>query len=223
MAWPRLISGCKERARIADQQARLAELHDALQAFAAACSHPGSSVRDILNPVVKGRLFKLDDRLDRAFQDLDPPPPDPARSTDETIEDRRRRGFHKLFSAGWAEIGLYRAYMEGSSNLATHQVVKGSEFEHVMVIMDDEEAGGFLFSYDKLFGAVPLTKTDEANAAENKETSIDRTLRLLYVTCSRARESLALILWSSATEAALEQIKAGGWFSESEIERVPDN
>lgn len=208
---------------IADQLARLGELHEALQAFAAVCSHPGSSVRDILNPVVKGRLFKLDDRLDRAFHDSDPPPPDPERSTDEPIEDRRHRGFHKLFCAGWAEVGLYRAYMEGSSNLATHQVVKGSEFEHVMAIMDDEEAGGFLFSYDKLFGAVPLTKTDEANAAENKETSIDRTLRLLYVTCSRARESLALILWSLAPEAALEQIKAGGWFSESEIDRIPEN
>lgn len=207
---------------ISDQQARLKELHEALQGFAVACSNHGSTVRDILGPVVKGKLFKLDDRLNRAFHDADPPPPDPERPADESVEDRRRRGFHKLFHAGWAEIGLYRTYMEGSSKLATHQVVKGSEFEHVMVVMDDGEAGGFLFSYDKLFGAIPLTKTDEANAAENKETSIDRTLRLLYVTCSRARESLALILWSSAPEAALEQIKVGGWFSESEVERVPD-
>jgi len=207
---------------VPDQHARLKELHQELHAFAAACSDSRSTVRDILDPVVKGRLFKLDDRLVRAFHDVEPAPPDPEHTADEPVEDRRHRGFHKLFNARWAEVGLYRTYMEGKSNLATHQVVKGSEFEHVMVIMDDEEAGGFLFSYDKLFGAMPLTKRDMENAAENKETSIDRTLRLLYVTCSRARESLALVLWSSAPEAAIDQLKAGDWFSDHEIERVPD-
>ncbi len=125
-------------------------------------------------------------------------------------------------NAGWDEVALYRSYLEGRSNLATHQVVKGSQFEHVMVVMDDHEAGGFLFLYDKLFGAVSLTGKDHSNVAENKETSIDRTLRLLYVTCSRAQESLALVLWSSNPEAALGSIKAGGWFSDSEITTVPE-
>jgi DNA helicase-2/ATP-dependent DNA helicase PcrA len=99
-------------------------------------------------------------------------------------------------------------------------VVKGSEFEHVMVIMDDQEAAGFLFSYDKLFGAKALSSTDQANVADNNETTIDRTLRLLYVTCSRARESLALVLWSSDPEKALKNIKSGSWFSDTEIERI---
>jgi DNA helicase-2/ATP-dependent DNA helicase PcrA len=205
-----------------DQQARLLELHTVIQELADACSNPESSVREVLGPVVKGKLFRLDDRLSRAFHDSNPPPPDPARSSDEPAEDRRSRGFHKLFCSRWTEIQLYRAYMEGTSNLATHQVVKGSEFENVMVVMDDDEAGGFLFSYDKLFGAVPLTKTDEANAAEDKETTIDRTLRLLYVTCSRAKESLALVLWSSDPETAIQQIKAGGWFSMTEVEPIPE-
>ena len=111
---------------------------------------------------------------------------------------------------------------EAAANLATHQVVKGSEFENAMVVMDDEKAGGSLFSYDKLFGAVSLPKTDETNAVENKETTIDRTLRLLYVTCSRAREGLALVLWSSSPEVALEKVRASGWFSVDEIEQVPE-
>jgi DNA helicase-2/ATP-dependent DNA helicase PcrA len=70
--------------------------------------------------------------------------------------------------------------------------------------------------------AVSLTKTDQTNVAENKETTIDRTLRLLYVTCSRARESLALVLWSSNLESAVRNIKAGDWFSELEIKTVPE-
>jgi DNA helicase-2/ATP-dependent DNA helicase PcrA len=204
------------------QQTRLAELHEAVIEFAAACLRPEASVRDILEPVIRCELFEVDDRLARAFHDQSQPPTIPERAADESIEDRRHRGWHDLFNARWEEVSRYQTYLEGRSNLATHQVVKGSEFEHVMVVMDDQEAGGFLFSYDKLFGAVSLTKADQNNVAENKETTIDRTLRLLYVTCSRARESLALVLWSSDPEAALRNIKAGGWFSEMEIKTVPE-
>lgn len=43
-------------------------------------------------------------------------------------------------------------------------------------------------------------------------TTIDRTLRLLYVTCSRVQQSLALGLWSSDPTAALERIEDSDWF-----------
>lgn len=86
-----------------------------------------------------------------------------------------------------------------------------------MVVMDDHDARGFLFSYDKLFGAEQLSKGDNDNIAAGKETTIDRTLRLLYVTCSRAEESLALVLWASDRTAAVDAIKATGWFLPEEI------
>lgn len=205
---------------VPNQQSRLAELHQSVMEFATACSKPEATVRDILKPIVQHKLFNVDERLVAAYRDMEPPPAAPERSGDESIEDRRRRGWHDLFNTLWAEIGRYQTYLEGRSSLATHQVVKGSEFEHVMVIMDDQEAAGFLFSYDKLFGAKALSSTDQANVADNNETTIDRTLRLLYVTCSRARESLALVLWSSDPEKALKNIKSGSWFSDTEIERI---
>ncbi|WP_415879487.1 UvrD-helicase domain-containing protein [Methylomonas sp. TEB] len=201
-------------------QSRLALLHQSVMEFATASFKPEATVRDILKPIVQHKLFNLDDRLVAAYLDMEPPPTAPVRSGDESIEDRRRRGWHDLFNTLWAEIRRYQTYLEGRSSLATHQVVKGSEFEHVMVVMDDQEAAGFLFSYDKLFGAKPLSPTDQANVAGNNETTVDRTLRLLYVTCSRARESLALVLWSSDPEKALENIKLGGWFTDTEIERI---
>jgi DNA helicase-2/ATP-dependent DNA helicase PcrA len=206
---------------VTGQQARLTELNNAVLEFVSAYSKPESTVREILGPVIQNRLFELDERLVRALLEPGPPPPVPKCVSDEPIDVRRRRGWHGLFNSLWAEVGRYKIYLEGRSNLSTHQVVKGSEFEHVMVVMDDQEAGGNLFSYDKLFGAVPLSPRDQANATENKETTIDRTLRLLYVTCSRARESLALVLWSLDPETAIRSIKAGGWFTETEIQRVP--
>lgn len=203
-----------------EQKDRLAELHKSIQAFASVCSNPDSTVREVMHPLVTGKVFEFADPLKEAFHDVGPPPPVPARGSEEPIQDRMQRGLRALLEARWNELDLYRAYLEGTSNLATHQVVKGSEFQNVMVVMDDSEAGGSLFSYDKLFGAVSLSKTDEANVAENKETTIDRTLRLLYVTCSRAKESLVLILWSSSPEVAMERVKSSGWFDEDEIERI---
>ena len=92
---------------------------------------------------------------------------------------------------------------------------------HVMVVMDDALAGGFLISYDKIFGGVELSKRDRENVQLGKETTIDRTLRLLYVTCSRAQESLALVLWSSDPIAALARIEESHWFAKGEFEAIP--
>jgi DNA helicase-2/ATP-dependent DNA helicase PcrA len=87
--------------------------------------------------------------------------------------------------------------------------------------MDDSQAGSNQISYDKLFGAKALSPNDLKNIKNGKETTIDRSLRLLYVTCSRARESLALVLWSEAPDEALKKIRAGGWFEEHEIQEIP--
>jgi DNA helicase-2/ATP-dependent DNA helicase PcrA len=199
------------------RQAKLDAMHRAVTEFTAACRANGSTVRDVLTPAIGGHLFDFDARLTTAYNDESPPPPAPEVKTRETREDRMKRGWHGLFAVPWDQISKYRNYLSGKARFATHQVVKGSEFKHVMVVMDDEDAGGFLFSYDKLFGGEPLSATDRKNAADNNETTIDRTLRLLYVTCSRAEESLALVLWARGREAALDGIKRSGWFSDDEV------
>ncbi|SFI86718.1 MULTISPECIES: UvrD-helicase domain-containing protein [unclassified Pseudomonas] len=204
------------------QKEQLAKMNIAVKEFAELCAKTDATVRQILEPIISAGLFDIDDRLAKAFRDIEPPSEVSGRGVPESSEDRRLRGWHALFKARWSEVGRYKSYLEGNSNLSTHQVVKGSEFEHVLVVMDDQEAGGFLFSYDKIFGAEGLSETDENNVEQKRETSIDRTLRLLYVTCSRARESLALVLWSSNPELALAKIKTSGWFAESEINVVPD-
>ena len=66
-------------------------------------------------------------------------------------------------------------YVSDNSSFGTHQGIKGLEFPRVMVILDDEESRGFLFSYEKLFGAKAPTQTDIKNESEGKETSVDRT------------------------------------------------
>lgn len=203
-----------------ERVARTDEILKAVNIFAAACAEPESTVADVLEPVLCASLFEVDHRLQEAYADKSQTPPTPGRGEDESKQTRMRRGWCALFAAPWKQLKCYRSYLAGISELATHQVVKGSEFKHVMVVMDDELAGGFLIQYDKIFGGMELSKRDKENAEAGKETTIDRTLRLLYVTCSRAQESLALVLWSTDPDAAIARIKESQWFSEDEIQII---
>lgn len=111
----------------------------------------------------------------------------------------------------------YDDYVNQRTRFDTHQGVKGLEFDRVMVIIDDSEAKGFLFSYDKLFGVKELTETDIRHIEAGEESSVDRTQRLFYVTCTRAKESLAIVMYTSDSEKVKKQAIHKGWFSEQEI------
>jgi len=77
------------------------------------------------------------------------------------------------------------------------------------------------FAYDRLFGA-PLGDSDVKNVEEGKETSIDRALRLFYVTSSPAKESLALLLWAKDAPQALEYAQKSKGFKPGEMQVIPE-
>ena len=72
------------------------------------------------------------------------------------------------------------------------------------------KARGFMFSYEKLLGAKALTNTDEKNRLEGKDTSVDRTRRLFYVTCSRAQRSLAVIVYTKEADKVASHMSSVG-------------
>ena len=94
-----------------------------------------------------------------------------------------------------------------------YPVAGAAALEH----LNDAEARGFLFSFDKLFGTKEKSATDLKNEEIGKETGLDRTRRLLYVTCSRAMKSLALILYSPNPAIAREHSIREEWFADDEI------
>lgn len=174
---------------------------------------------DVLQCVAKLKLFDIPDSLY------------PFANKEETIlnviEDSYDDNSNDIMSAWdeclkapFSQIQTYATYIAGTSNFMTHQGVKGLEFPRVMVIIDDSSAGGFLFSYEKLFGAKERTKTDIENENAGRDSTIDRTRRLFYVTCSRAESSLAIIAYSEEPEAVKRHVLDEGWFEESEVEII---
>lgn len=119
--------------------------------------------------------------------------------------------------ASFSELERYSLYVTDNTCFATHQGVKGLEFPRVMVIMDDVQARGFLFSYEKLLGAKAKTDNDLKNEREGKDTSITRTARLFYVACTRAQNSLAVVAYTGDTDSVKNTALSNNWFAENEI------
>jgi DNA helicase-2/ATP-dependent DNA helicase PcrA len=88
----------------------------------------------------------------------------------------------------------------------------------IMVVVSDVDARGFMFAYDKLFETKAKSKTDLDNEAAGKETTIDRTRRLFYVTCSRAEQSLAGVFYTADPTLARDAMIRQEWFELGEIE-----
>ena len=127
------------------------------------------------------------------------------------------QALNDFLESPFSQISNYKTYIDGNARFDTHQGVKGLEFPRVLVIIDDEESKGFLFKYDKFFGTQEKSKADLKNEQDGKETTIDRTRRLFYVTCSRAEEDLAVLVYSEDADLLKRNAIVNGWFTEDEI------
>lgn len=174
------------------------------------------TLSDILKTVYQKNLFRVPDNLIPIAKRL---------NNDEQFTDDDKNAEKDMVIDGWetalqcsfSQFEDYVKYISDESRFGTHQGIKGLEFPRVMVILDDEEARGFLFSYEKLFGAVQPTQKDIDNQTIGKETSIDRTRRLFYVTCSRAEKSLAIVAYTKNPAKVKNYAQSKKWFNEYEV------
>lgn len=130
-------------------------------------------------------------------------------SEEEENEDpqtQRDLAIQSFLHAPFSQIEPMAEYLSGNAHFDTHQGVKGLEFERVMVVMDDSEARGFAFKYEDLFGGKGAG-----------EKTVESTRRLFYVTASRAKESLALVAYSTSPERVKNFVVAQEWFTEDEV------
>ena len=136
---------------------------------------------------------------------------------DANLESETSKAWESALNVKLSQVIQYAKYISGELSFATHQGVKGLQFDRVMVILGDDEANGFLFSYEKLFGAKELTVTDKKKEAEGNDSSPMRTRRLFYVICSRAEESLAVVSYTKNPQAVKQYALQSKWFEDHEI------
>lgn len=205
-------------AKSKDPQANIASARDGVASLMALFEKAEPLCGDVLANVANTKLFDIPDSLMPVLE-ARLMPAEAALPLDGKAEgvDKRMAALDAFLDTSFAEVPPYAQYVSGLAPYDTHQGVKGREFERVMVLIDDAEQRGFLFGYEKLFGAKELTATDIKNKAEGRDNAVDRTRRLLYVTCSRAKSSLALVVYTASPQAVRDQVIRAGWFEAEEI------
>jgi DNA helicase-2/ATP-dependent DNA helicase PcrA len=200
------------------QMQQLAEAKTAVDALGQLWEQDKSpSFGDVLLEVYRSGLFEIPAPLVGI-----------AASSDESEEDDGEdeplsaevEAWSRMLATPFQQIAAYSAYVSGESPFATHQGVKGLEFPRVLAIIDDADARGFMFSYDKLFGVKEKSAAELRNESEGGESSVSRTRRLFYVICSRSESSLAIVAYSDGPARVAERALSEGWFDSQEIELV---
>lgn len=115
------------------------------------------------------------------------------------------------------QLRPYQAYVNEESPFSTQQGVKGAEFDRVLVVLDDDEGTHVQFSYGKYLGLKEPSARDKKTLDEGGETSVERTRRLFYVCCTRARQDLVVVLFVIDPTAAIAHIRRLGLFPDADI------
>lgn len=115
---------------------------------------------------------------------------------------------HSLDKADWladsffkmppGPVARYAGYVDNNTAYSTQHGVKGEEYEKVMIVYDDVEAAWNNYSFNKVL--TPLT----AGEPTDRQRSI--TQKLAYVSFSRAREDLRVLMFTANPEEARAEL-----------------
>jgi len=142
------------------------------------------TIEDIVNRADEYGICKKDDKLTRFIEEKE--------YVYNRVKQIKFSEFQKLYD-----------YLEGYTPFSTQHKIKGSEFDNVLVILDN---GGWAdYDFEKLF---------IGGSSESVET---RTQKIFYVCCTRAKEKLAVFFHNPA-EGVIN--KAKEWFGEENVCKI---
>lgn len=209
-----------------DVAERLKALGELVSSIAAGIAgNSGVTIGDLLKQVHAAGLLILDPRL-ISYLDPDaaaPAQPDPeagAGNDDDEEDDESEKELASMdafLACPASQLLAYQSYISERSPFWTQQGIKGAEFERVLVVLDDAESTHFQFSYEKYLGLKALSDSDLAHIRAGEETTVDRTRRLFYVSCTRALKDLAVVLFTEDPERAAAHVRQLHLFEDEAI------
>ncbi|MBU3914437.1 AAA family ATPase, partial [bacterium] len=139
---------------------KITKAKDAVNAlFALWDDNADPTLNDVLKEVFRSGIFLVPETLipvaKRLNENKKTIPEGPIDEPDLAIE-----AWDTALECNFSQFEEYVRYISDESRFGTHQGIKGLQFPRVMVILDDDEARGFMFSYEKLFGATAPTHRD---------------------------------------------------------------
>ena len=206
----------KESLAEASVEERLKTLGELVASIAAGIAgNSGVTIGDLLKQVHASELLILDPRLvsyldPSAAVAVQPEPEVGDEDGDDVQEDESEKEMvcmDAFLACPASQLFPYHTYISERSPFWTQQGIKGAEFDRVLVVLDDAESSHFQFSYEKYLGLKELSDNDRKHIDAGEETTVDRTRRLFYVSCTRALKDLAVVLFTVDPEGAEAHIR----------------
>lgn len=195
--------------------ALLREVREATLELVRMMGDENCSIRDVATHLCATRLLTLDERLERVLGlQSDPVGTEIA---DTEAGQPSDLPILKLLACPAPQLTPYGRYVSEGSPFATQHGVKGAQFDRVLVVMDEEENDYRLYDYERVLGDAQASAADREAFANGDDNTWSRTLRLMYVCCTRAKRSLALAFFVADPAATAAHIVASGVFPEGSV------
>ncbi len=122
----------------------------------------------------------------------------------ERFKEEKEYVYNRVKDVPFSEFQSLFEYLEGRTPFSTQHKTKGAEFDNVLVILDNGNWNDYNFKY--LF----TNRVD-------KESVLNRTRKIFYVCCTRAREKLA-VYYHDPDQGVINT--AIEWFGEDSVIKI---
>src|SRR5690606_27317683 len=116
------------------------------------------------------------------------------------FKEKKEYLYNRVKTVKFSEFQKLYEYLEGKTPFSTQHKTKGAEFDNVLVILDN--GGWNNYNFEKMF-----LETASPSIAE-------RTQKIFYVCCTRAKENLAVYFHNPNPQVIL---KAKEWFGDDKV------
>lgn len=111
------------------------------------------------------------------------------------FKEKKEYLYNRVKDVKFSEFQKLYEYLEGQTPFSTQHKTKGTEFDNVLVVLDN--GGWNNYNFEKMF------------LGTASESVMDRTQKIFYVCCTRAKENLAVFFHNPNAQVIT---KAENWF-----------
>lgn len=140
---------------------------------------------------------------------------------DDRLKDFKNKNaylYKRIKDVQFSEFQNLFEYLEGKTPFSTQHKTKGAEFDNVLVILDNGNWNDYNFNYifdkDNIYQKLVIGKSKTKSKLEAFPRILDRTQKIFYVCCTRAKENLAVFFHAPDAEVIA---KAKEWFGEDRV------
>jgi len=120
-----------------------------------------------------------------------------------SFKENKEYLYNRVKDVKFSEFQKLYEYLEGQTPFSTQHKTKGAEFDNVLVILDN--GGWNNYNFGNLF------------LETGSESVLDRTQKIFYVCCTRAKENLAVFFHNPDPQVIT---KAKEWFGEANVKNI---